>query len=120
MSALSLTGVGASPTTPLAPVSTSSGLVESEGGSLPDKLLSAQKFRWLLDAAPYVMLVVDENGQVLAVNHEGETLFGWSEAELLGGPIERLFPQRFQAAHASQRDLLCAPTDAPPPVTSRP
>jgi diguanylate cyclase (GGDEF)-like protein/PAS domain S-box-containing protein len=49
----------------------------------------------LLDAAPDAMVVVDRNGQVTALNVAAERFFGWTEAELLGGPVSRFFPPRF-------------------------
>lgn len=53
-------------------------------------------FRQLLDAAVDAMLVVDERGNVVAVNPEAERLFGWASAELLGEPLDQLIPPRFQ------------------------
>ncbi|MEO5800613.1 MAG: EAL domain-containing protein [Gemmatimonadales bacterium] len=68
--------------------------------------LEAQEFRWLLDAAPDAMVIVEQHGNVVAVSRESENLFGWSEADLLGHPMERLIAQRFQHIHKSQRDSL--------------
>lgn len=48
-----------------------------------------------LDAA----VVVDEDGRVQRVNAAAEALFGWPAAELVGGPVERLLPERFRAGH---------------------
>jgi diguanylate cyclase (GGDEF)-like protein/PAS domain S-box-containing protein len=52
-------------------------------------------FRPLLEAALDATVVVDPLGRVVALNHEGERLLGWSEPELLGQPINRLIPPRF-------------------------
>ena len=53
-------------------------------------------FRELLDAAPDAMVVVDPEGDVIALNVEAERLFGWTEAEFLGHPLNRIIPPRFQ------------------------
>ena len=52
-------------------------------------------FRPLLDAAPDATVVADRDGNVVALNHDVESLFGWPEAELLGQPMNRLIPPRF-------------------------
>jgi len=53
-------------------------------------------FRQLLDAAVDAMFVVDEGGSLVAVNNEAERLFGFTEAELLGQPLDQIIPPRFQ------------------------
>jgi len=53
-------------------------------------------FRELLDAVPDAVVVVDPLGSVVALNRQAEGLFGWTEAELLGQPLNRLIPPRFQ------------------------
>jgi len=55
-----------------------------------------QGFRQLLAAAADALLVADPRGKVVALNPEAERLFGWSEAELLGEPLDRLIPPRFR------------------------
>jgi diguanylate cyclase (GGDEF)-like protein/PAS domain S-box-containing protein len=52
-------------------------------------------FRPLLDAAPDATVVIDSPGTVVALNREAERLFGWTEPELLGQPMNRLIPPRF-------------------------
>jgi diguanylate cyclase (GGDEF)-like protein/PAS domain S-box-containing protein len=59
-------------------------------------------FRKLLDAAADAMLVMDVRGRVVALNPEAERLFGWTEAELLGTPLNRVIPPRFQQLTRSQ------------------
>ncbi|MEP6591611.1 MAG: EAL domain-containing protein [Gemmatimonadota bacterium] len=74
--------------------------------SVSPQSLGAQEFRWLLDAAPDAMVIVEQHGNVVAVSRESEALFGWSEADLLGHPMERLIATRFQHIHKSQRESL--------------
>ncbi len=53
-------------------------------------------FRQLLDAIGVAMLVIDERSNVVALNPEAERLFGWSEAEMLDQPLNRVIPRRYQ------------------------
>jgi diguanylate cyclase (GGDEF)-like protein/PAS domain S-box-containing protein len=53
------------------------------------------EFHQLLDAAPDPMIVVDREGRITALNREAERFAGWTEAELVGKPMSRLFPPRF-------------------------
>lgn len=59
-------------------------------------------FRQFLDAATDAVLVVEEQGDVVALNPEAERIFGVTEAELVDEPLRRLIPQRF-------RQLIRAP-----------
>ena len=61
------------------------------------------EFRQLLDAAADAMLVMDARGNVVALNPEAERLFGWTEAELLGTPVDRVIAPPFQRATRSQQ-----------------
>src|SRR5438552_12038257 len=58
-----------------------------------------KRFRQMLDAAPDAMVVVDQRGNVVAVNREAERLFGWTDAELRGEPSSQVIPQRFQQVY---------------------
>ena len=48
--------------------------------------------------------MVRQDGRILMANSRGLTLFGYTEAELVGQPIELLVPQRFRAGHPAHRD----------------
>jgi diguanylate cyclase (GGDEF)-like protein/PAS domain S-box-containing protein len=61
-----------------------------------------KRFRQLLDAAPDAMVLVDRFGKVVVLNREVEPLFGWTEAELLGQPVNRLIPARFHPVLEAQ------------------
>jgi PAS domain S-box-containing protein len=62
-----------------------------------------KRYRKLLEAAPDAILEVDRQGRIVLVNAQGERLFGYARAELLGKPVEILIPRRFQN-HPHHRD----------------
>jgi PAS domain S-box-containing protein len=57
----------------------------------------------LIEQLPDAVFVVDSAGKILFVNVRGESLFGWSRAELVGRPIETLVPPNARHAHPVHR-----------------
>lgn len=74
-------------------------------------------FRPLLEAALDASVVVDSLGRVVALNHEGERLLGWSEQELLGQPMNRLIPPRFHRILDTLPAFNQEPQEGPPKGT---
>lgn len=64
----------------------------------------APHLKGVLDAAPDAMVVTDRLGRIVIVNAEAERLFGFTAEELVGGPVERLIPERFRNAHPQHRN----------------
>ena len=62
------------------------------------------RFRLAVEASPAALLMVNHDGRILMANSRGLTMFGYTEAELIGQPIELLVPQRFRAEHPARRD----------------
>ncbi len=69
---------------------------------------SEQRFRALLESAPDAAVIVDARGRIVLVNDQTERIFGYPRHELLGEPVEVLLPQRFHAAHVSNRTTYFA------------
>jgi PAS domain S-box-containing protein len=61
-----------------------------------------------LDISPDALVVVNATGQIVLVNRQGETLFGYAREELVGQPLEVLLPKRLQAAHVHHREHYAA------------
>jgi len=62
-----------------------------------------ERMRGLLETAPDAMVAVDEHGRIVFVNAETERMFGTPRAQLLGGALDDLLPERFRASHAAHR-----------------
>jgi PAS domain S-box-containing protein len=62
------------------------------------------RFRGLLESAPDAIVIVDQNGRLNMINAQTEKWFGYSRSELLGQPVEKLLPKRFQIQHVVNRE----------------
>ncbi len=71
-----------------------------------DEVLSkeAAKFRSGFYASPSPKMILNHQGIIEHANTEAERLFQYSEAELIGKPIEILVPEGFRSAHPRLRE----------------
>ena len=67
--------------------------------ALGDLLLTST----LLEAVPDAIVAVEQDGTIVQVNSQTETLFGYRRGELLGQKIEVLVPTRFRVQHHEHR-----------------
>src|ERR1039458_10161689 len=58
----------------------------------------------LFDVSPDAIFVTDAQGVIRGANPRAAELFGHTQAELIGQPIENLVPARFRGRHPSHRD----------------
>jgi PAS domain S-box-containing protein len=58
----------------------------------------------LFDVSPDAIFVTDAQGVIRGANPRAAELFGHTQAELFGQPIENLVPQRFRGRHPSHRE----------------
>jgi len=66
--------------------------------------LTTDILRQLLEALPDALTIVDQEGRMVLVNSQTETMFGYRRDELLGRPIELLLPERYRQRHVAQRN----------------
>ncbi|HEY3177240.1 MAG TPA: PAS domain S-box protein [Candidatus Polarisedimenticolia bacterium] len=64
---------------------------------------SEARYRHLLNAAPDAMVIVNQQGGIVLVNAQTETLFGYLRDELLGMKVELLVPGHRQGFFANPR-----------------
>src|SRR5258708_2143823 len=88
----------------LSPLETEEGrLVSSAIRDISQRKKAEEKFKGLLESAPDAIIIMNRGGEIVLVNSQTETLFGWPRAELLGKKIEMLLPERFRDKHPGHR-----------------
>ncbi len=70
--------------------------------------ISALASESLFELSPDVILVTDSDGVIRAANSRSAELFGYTQEEFLGKPIEELIPERFRTGHLSERENYSA------------
>ncbi|MFO0888613.1 MAG: PAS domain S-box protein [Isosphaeraceae bacterium] len=65
-----------------------------------------QRIESIVESSPVAMVVTDQRGVIVLVNHETERLFGYDRRELVGRPVESLIPERFRAGHPALREAF--------------
>ncbi|WP_354004957.1 PAS domain-containing sensor histidine kinase [Ramlibacter albus] len=61
--------------------------------------LANARLAGLLDSAMDAIITVDESQKIVLYNRAAEKIFGWKADEMRGQPLDRLIPERYQAAH---------------------
>jgi PAS domain S-box-containing protein len=69
-----------------------------------------QRYRGLLEAAPDAMLVVAQTGEIVLLNLQAETQFGYNRDELIGRKVTDIIPSGF--AERLVADKLRSPEEA--------
>jgi len=88
----------------LSPLETEEGaLVMSAVRDATERKKADQKFRGLLESAPDAMIIVNRSGEIVLINSQAVSLFGWQREELLGKNIDSLVPARFRNNHPGHR-----------------
>src|SRR3569833_579007 len=65
--------------------------------------VESRKFATLLEAAPEVIVGVDQQGLIRFANAHIRELLDYDPAEVEGKPVELLIPDRMRAAHSEYR-----------------
>lgn len=67
----------------------------------------------IVDIAADAIIALDDTFRVVRFNRGAEHIFGWTEAEMLGQPLDRLLPMAARAVHRGHmRTFAEGPTDA--------
>ena len=74
-----------------------------------EKKRTDARFRALLESAPDAMVISDAGGKIELVNTQAECLFGYERAEMVGQPVEMLFPPDLRGGYGrdSEEFLRC-------------
>lgn len=72
--------------------------------------LSELKFSGMVSISADAIVSVDEAGRITMFNEGARAIFGYSEEEILGEPLDLLVPERFRASH---REKVSAFADGP-------
>ncbi|MGH8701272.1 MAG: EAL domain-containing protein, partial [Burkholderiales bacterium] len=67
---------------------------------------TSQKFETLIDASPVSIMARDQNLRIVKWNAAAERMFGWTEREVLGGPVPFVPPELEDEAVALRKQLL--------------
>jgi PAS domain S-box-containing protein len=54
---------------------------------------------FLLTMAPLAIITCDERGNITRYNKTAEIIFGWTDKEMIGGPVDRLITTGYQKGH---------------------
>src|SRR5664279_2598132 len=76
--------------------------------NITERKRTEAKFRSLLESAPDAMVIVNQAGKIVLINAQTQKLFGYSDQELVGQPVEFLMPERFRGSHLPNRSTYFA------------
>jgi PAS domain S-box-containing protein len=62
----------------------------------------------MMEAAPDAMLIIDQDGLIIAANTQTLALLGYDPHEMIGQPVEMLMPGRFQDLHVQHRETYAS------------
>ena len=78
-------------------------LVTAAIRDVTERRAAEKKFEQFLEFAPDAIVGVMPTGEIVLVNQQAETLFGYTRDELIGKLVESLVPERFRKAHPNHR-----------------
>jgi PAS domain S-box-containing protein len=79
-------------------------LVTAAIRDVTERRAAEKKFEQFLEFAPDAIVGVMPTGEIVLVNQQAETLFGYTRDELIGKLVESLVPERFREVHPGHRN----------------
>src|SRR5262245_54210170 len=73
-----------------------------------------KRFRDVVESSFTGMLLVRRDGRIVLANIQVQRVFGYEKDELLGQPVESLFPERARDLHTADRERIFASPEARP------
>jgi len=67
---------------------------------------SEMKFRSVVQAANDAIISSDSDGNIISWNNGAQTIFGYSEKELMGRPVTILMPEQYREIHIKEFERL--------------
>jgi PAS domain S-box-containing protein len=84
------------------------------GRDITELKQSQQLFEGVLQSAPDAMVIINSDRRIVLTNRQMERVFGYTEEEMRGQPVELLVPERFRAHHPNHvADFFAKSTTRP-------
>ena len=71
------------------------------------------RFEGILEIAQDAIISVDSNRQIILFNQGAEKVFGYTQAEIIGRPLDLLLPQRVEEVHRKHIEDFAGSPDVP-------
>lgn len=69
-------------------------------------LASEEKYRAVTDTANEAIVTADPHGRIVYWNRAAQTIFGYTQNQILGEPLTRIMPERYRVRHQQGWDRL--------------
>jgi len=67
---------------------------------------SEERFRSVAQLAVDAIVIANSEGKIIFWNEAAQSIFGYSEDEIIGKPVTFLFPERFVAGHQAEMEQM--------------
>jgi rsbT co-antagonist protein RsbR len=76
--------------------------------TITGQLVGPELYGPIIENLPDALVVIDEPGVIILVNHQAELLTGYHRSELLGSSVEMLIPEAARSRHVHHREGFVA------------
>ncbi|HEX4843472.1 MAG TPA: CHASE domain-containing protein, partial [Limnobacter sp.] len=78
-------------------------ILRTKNRVVSERLHELELTQGIIEGSSIGQLLVDERGVIAKINNRVSELFGYTQEDLLGQPVEKLVPQRYAAKHVNFR-----------------